>query len=294
MNFIESLLRVKTYLELVRPFTLIAPMVGFLSGTIIASGAIPSFTCLLGALSAAILNAASNVINQYFDLEIDKINKPFRPFPSGRISKREIINFTFILYFSALFLSLLVNLKLFSVILITAIISFYYSAPPLRIKKYPFLSNIFIALPRGMFLIVAGWSVSRPIFSIEPWFIGLIFALYLFGAATTKDFSDIRGDSQFGIKTLPVIYGPKIASQIISPFFYVPFLLIPLGVITNIIKITTLPLALLTFWGIYTARLITKSPQELTLEKNHVSWIHMYLMLITGQIGFAVAYLIKI
>ena len=294
MNFIDSLLRVKNYLELIRPFTLIAPMVGFFSGTIIASEAMPNFTCLLGALSAVILNAASNVINQYFDLEIDKINKPLRPFPSRKISKREIISFSFILYFSALFLSLLVNLKLFLIILFTAIISFCYSAPPLRIKKYPFLSNIFIALPRGMLLIIAGWSVSSPVFTIEPWFIGLIFALYLFGASTTKDFSDIKGDSQFGIRTLPVIYGAKVTSQIISPFFYAPFLLIPLGVIAGIIRPTTLPLALLTIWGLYTAGLITKNPQELTLEKNHISWIHMYLMLITGQIGFAIAYLIKI
>jgi len=183
---------------------------------------------------------------------------------------------------------------LFSIILITAVISFFYSAPPVRTKQYHFLSNISIALPRGMLLIVAGWSVTKPIFDLSPWFIGLIFALYLVGAATTKDFSDIRGDSQFGIKTLPVLYGVKKAAQIISPFFYIPFLLIPLGVIMHIIKPTTLPLVLLTFWGLYTAKLITQNPQELTLEKNHISWIHMYLMLIVGQIGFAIAYLIKI
>ncbi|MDD5109013.1 MAG: UbiA family prenyltransferase [Candidatus Omnitrophica bacterium] len=217
--------KLKVYVELVRPFTLIAPMVGFLLGAVIAAGTMPNLTCLLGALSAAILNGASNVINQYFDLEIDKINKPFRPLASGRISKREIINFSFILYFSALFLSSLVNLKLFFIILITAIISFYYSVPHLRAKRYPFLSNLFIALPRGMLLIVAGWSVSKLVFNIQPWFIGLIFALYLAGAATTKDFSDIKGDGKFGIKTLPVLYGVKRATQMITLFFYLPFYL---------------------------------------------------------------------
>lgn len=285
---------VRVYLELVRPFTLIAPIVGFLSGAIIASGVMPNFICLLGALSVAVLNAASNVNNQYFDLVIDRINKPFRPFPSGKITKRQMIIFTLLLYFGALILSLLVNLKLFFIILITAIISFYYSAPPLRVKKYPFLSNIFIALPRGMLLIVAGWSLTKPIFNIQPWFIGLIFALYLVGAASTKDFSDIKGDSQFGIQTLPVLYGVKRAAQMISPFFYIPFLFIPLGVIMHIIRPTALPLVLLTIWGLYTAKLIMRSPRELTLEKNHISWIHMYLILIVGQVGFAIAYLIKI
>ena len=286
--------RLKIFIEYSRPVTLIAPIVGFLSGSIIASGAIPDIYCLIGALSAAILNAASNANNQYFDLEIDKINKPFRPLPSGRISKKKAIIFAFVLYFSALILAWLINLQLFFIVLVTAIITFFYSAPPFRIKKYPFISNIFIALPRGMFLIIAGWSTVKPIFNIQPWFIGLIFALYLMGAATTKDFSDIRGDNQFGIKTLPVLYGPEKAAKIISPFLYIPFLFIPLGVGAKIIKLTTLPLTLLFIWGLYTAKLITKEPQELALEKNHISWKHMYLMLIVGQIGFAIAYFIKI
>jgi geranylgeranylglycerol-phosphate geranylgeranyltransferase len=286
--------RLRVYLELVRPFTLIAPMVGFFSGTIIASGNIFGISCLMGAISAAVLNAASNVNNQYFDLEIDKINKPFRPLPSGRLSKKKAIYFSFVLYFSALLLSWLVNLQLFVIVFITAVITFFYSAPPFRIKKYPFLSNIFIAIPRGMLLIVAGWSITKSIFSIEPWFIGLIFALYLMGAASTKDFSDIEGDRRFGIKTLPVIYGPEKAAKMISPFFYAPFMLIPLGVAAGIIRLTALPLTLLIFWGLHTAKLIAGKPLELTLEKNHISWKHMYLTLIVGQLGFAIAYLIKI
>jgi len=286
--------RLKIYLELIRPFTLIAPIVGFLSGFIIASGVMPNLYCLIGAFSAAILNAASNVNNQYFDLEIDKLNKPFRPLPLGKISKKSAIIFAAILYSSSLILAWLINLELFFIVLSTALITFFYSAPPLRFKKNPFLSNISIALPRGMLLIVAGWSVEKSIFHIEPWFIGLIFALYLLGAVTTKDFSDIKGDSRFGIKTLPVLFGPEKATKIIAPFLYIPFLLIPLGVMFKVIRLTALPLAFLAIWGLYTARLITEKPQELTLEKNHISWKHMYLMLIGGQIGFAIAYLLKI
>ena len=286
--------RLKTYLELTRPFTLLAPMVGFLAGAVIASRAIPHPYVLVGALSALMLNAASNINNQYFDLGIDRINKPLRPLPSGKISKKKAIIFAACLYILALLLSWFINLRFFIIASIAAGITFLYSAPPARIKRYPFASNVFIAIPRGMLLIVAGWSVIKPISSLEPWFIGLIFALYIAGAASTKDFSDIKGDSKFGIKTLPVLYGPETTAKIISPFFYMPFLLIPLGVALNIIRATTLPLTLMSIWGIYTAKLITKSPKELTLEKNHISWKHMYLMLIIGQLGFAVAYLIKI
>jgi len=291
---IRAIDKVLVYLELVRPFTLIAPAVGVLSGATIAIGAIPDPRCLIAALSSAILNAASNVNNQYFDLEIDRINKPFRPLPSKRISRIGAVIFAAALYLGAVVLSRLVNIQFFAIVLITAAITFLYSAPVSGIRKAPFISNIFIAIPRGMLLIVAGWSVYRPVSTVEPWFIGGIFALYLMGAATTKDFSDMEGDKRYGIRTLPVVYGPEKAAKIIAPFLYMPFLLIPAGIMLKALRVKTLPLALLSIWGLYTAKLIIRKPRELTFEKNHISWKHMYFLLAAGQLGFAIAYLIKI
>jgi 4-hydroxybenzoate polyprenyltransferase len=177
-------------------------------------------------------------------------------------------------------------------VLATACISFFYSAPPLRFKKYPYISNIAIAVSRGLLLIVAGWSLVGSVSTPTPWFVGLIFALYLLGAASTKDFADIKGDKKYGIMTLPVLYGAKKTAMIITPFFYLPFLLIPLGIAFNLIKTTAWPLTTLSLWGFYAAGLIMRNPSRLTLETNHISWIHMYLILITGQIGFALAYTI--
>jgi geranylgeranylglycerol-phosphate geranylgeranyltransferase len=282
----------KIYIELVRPFTLLAPLVGILSGAIIAKRGFPPAISLLGAICACILNAASNVNNQYFDQEIDKVNKPYRPLPSGRISGKETYPFALILYLIASILAYLVNIQFFSIVILTGLITFFYSAPPIRLKKHMILANFAIAIPRGVLLIVAGWASVRSVFSIEPWFIGGIFGLYILGAATTKDFTDIEGDSKFGINTLPIIYGVEKTAKIISPFFVAPFLLTFLGVYLGIIKTTTLPLAGLAVWGMYINWLILRKPKELTLEKNHISWKHMYLMLITGQLGFAVSYMI--
>ena len=81
--------------ELSRPFTLVAPALGFASGAATAAGALPARDAvsrdlivfpLIGLLMAAVLNAASNALNQIYDLEIDRINKPRRPLPSGRLS----------------------------------------------------------------------------------------------------------------------------------------------------------------------------------------------------------------
>ena len=90
-------------------------------------------------------------------------------------------------------------------------------------------ANVTIAVPRGLLLKVAGWSMVASVFHLEPWYIGSIFMLFLLGASTTKDFSDMEGDAAAGCRTLPIRFGVERAAQMISPFFVVPWLLMPLG-----------------------------------------------------------------
>ena len=102
--------------ELARPFTLVAPAIGFASGAVTAAGAAPpsiwAWSLLaypaIGAVMAALLNAASNALNQIYDLEIDCVNKPGRPLTSGRLSIRTAWLFTVTAYGAALVLAWLV------------------------------------------------------------------------------------------------------------------------------------------------------------------------------------------
>ena len=111
-----------------------------------------------------------------------------------------------------------------------AVLTMVYSVPPLRTKRFGALANFTIAVPRGLLLKVAGWSDGPPVLGDgEPWYIGLIFGAFLLGASTTKDFADMKGDAADGCITLPVRYGPRRAAWMIAPFFVLPFLLIPLG-----------------------------------------------------------------
>lgn len=285
--------KIRVYWQLLRPFTLIAPAVGFLCGATMSFGRIPPLRILLlGVICASGLNAASNLNNQYFDRRIDKVNKPCRPLPSGKVSAGEVMCLAASFYFIVLLLAYTVNMQFFIILAFAALVSFFYSAPPFRFKKRTLLSNFAIALLRGLLLIVAGWSSMSTVFVIEPWFVGGVFFVYVLGAATTKDFADMKGDAEFGVKTLPVVYGLQGATRIISPLFVIPFLLIPLGVFLKIIRPATLPLTILALWGFYISRLILKDPVALTIEANHVSWKHMYLLLIVAQTGFAAAYLL--
>lgn len=301
-------MKLKLYAELARPFTLVAPALGFVSGALTAIGAHPRepFTlevltpALIGAAMAAIFNAGSNALNQIYDLEIDRINKPKRPLTSGRMTISEAWAFTWVAYALTLILAWFVapggRHECFWIVAIAVVATWVYSAPPLRTKQRGMWANITIAIPRGVLLKVAGWSAVKTIYGTEPWFIGAIFGLFLLGASTTKDFADMEGDRRGGCTTLPILYGVKRAAWMISPSFILPFLLINVGVFTGILTGHAIYLHALgigmTLYGAYVCYLMLRRPDELATTENHISWAHMYRMMFVLQIGFALAYLL--
>ena len=329
-----SLARIRIYADFTRPFTLLPPTLGVISGAITAFGSASNpdparrltlsviMTVLLGSACAALLNAASNGINQYYDIDIDRRNKPNRHLVTGAISMRAGYIFSLALYAAAVIPTWLVVIHPYDsftqkltaplrwhecslIYLIGLLFTFIYSAPELgRTKRLGMWANITIAIPRGCLLKVAGWSMVASIAHLEPWFIGGIFMLFLVGASTTKDFSDMEGDRLGGCQTLPIRYGVRKSAKMIAPFFVFPWLLMPLGAFVqdpfepghailtgNPIVLASLGIGL-TLWGAYVCYLILKKPEELAEVENHISWKHMYLMMMAAQVGFAVAYLV--
>ncbi|HSM14210.1 MAG TPA: UbiA family prenyltransferase [Thermoanaerobaculia bacterium] len=322
------------YVQLSRPFTLLPPLLGIVSGSVCAWGSVHNpdparaltlsvvLTVALGSLCASFLNAASNAINQITDLDIDRVNKPSRPLVTGALTLKEAWTFTWVFYALAIVPTWAVVVyphtglvdkltapvgahETFFIYLAGLVFTLVYSVPSWgRTKSRGMLANWTIAIPRGCLLKVAGWAMVARVGHWEPWAIGVIFMLFLVGAASTKDFADIDGDLAGGCKTLPILHGPRKAAWIIAPFFVFPWLLIPLfahlpdpqnpehAILTgNTWALTGLG-ALLTAWGIYTVYLLLRDPDELTRTENHPSWRHMYLMMMAAQIGFAAAYLI--
>jgi chlorophyll/bacteriochlorophyll a synthase len=301
--------RAPVLLEFSRPFTLVAPALGFVSGAATAAGASPreAWTTnlllypVIGLVMAAVLNAASNALNQIYDLEIDRINKPRRPLPSSRLSLQAAWTFTLMTYAIALVLAWFVQPdrrhECFWIVVVATIITVLYSAPPFRTKRLGIWANVTIAIPRGVLLKVAGWSAVKTIMGTEPWFIGAIFGLFLLGASTTKDFADMEGDARGGCRTLPIRYGVRRAAWLISPSFVVPFVMIAIGtyfrILTGTPALLYLLSAVMTLYGIYVCYLMLRRPEDLAVEENHVSWAHMYRMMFVAQVGFALSYLLR-
>ena len=300
--------RVRTIADFARPFTLIAPALGVASAAATAIGARPpevfSWPMLvppvIGAAMAAMLNVASNGLNQIYDLDIDRINKPKRPLPSGRMTLKEAWVITLAAFAISFVLAWLVapggRHECFWIVLAAAVITTLYSVPPFRTKRLGIWANVTIAVPRGVLLKVAGWSAVKTVIGLEPWYIGTIFCLFLVGATTTKDFADIDGDRRGGCRTLPIQFGVTRAAWMISPSFVLPFLLIPIGAWTGVLTghfwLLQALGVLMTTYGLYVCYLMLRRPDELAVEENHVSWAHMYRMMFVAQIGFALAYLL--
>jgi chlorophyll/bacteriochlorophyll a synthase len=321
----------KRYVRLARPFTLFPPLLGIISGAVCAFGSAHNpdparritwavvLTVAIGSLCASAMNAASNIINQIADLEIDRRNKPERPLVTGAISIRRAWSLAAVLYVLAIAPTWIVvpypyqtldarmraPLHLhaaFFIYCVGALATFVYSFPAWgRTKRHWLAANVTIAIPRGGLLKVAGWAFVASVAVWEAWAIGGIFALFLLGATSTKDFSDMQGDREHGCVTLPVRFGVRRAARIIAPFFVLPWLAIPLlarlpdphssgPLLTGNRALLTILGFGLAAWGAYAAYLLLKDPEDLARTENHPAWTHMYLLLMAAQAGFALAY----
>jgi 4-hydroxybenzoate polyprenyltransferase len=301
--------KVSAVVALSRPFTLLAPALGMVSGGLAALGFDGRFdpsardvvNVALGAFMAALLNVASNGVNQIYDLEVDRINKPERPLPSGAMSIREAWVVTIAAYAAALAVAWLVNPLLFGIVALTAALTYAYSGPPFRTKRHWFLANFTIAIPRGFLLPLAGWVAVRGAADFagaalprDAYLVAAAFGLFILGAASTKDFADMEGDRAGGCITLPLRFGVAPAARIVAPFLFFPWIVLAALRAAGVLGGNAFAL----FWGsvacalmgLRTAWLLVRDPDALTQSSTHPSWVLMYLLMLVSQAVTALGY----
>lgn len=302
------------WLRLTRPFTLFPPLLGMLSGAAAAIGAgvvvIPHAQAwlyvILGALMASALNAASNVLNQVCDLELDRINKPERPLPRGEIPIAAARTFALALYALSVALAFVIIParwpELGIIVALTAFLTWAYSAPPLRLRSSWWLAPLVIAIPRGWLLKVAGWATLAPVTGdAEPWILGGLFFLFILGCAPTKDFSDMEGDRRGGCDSLPLHFGPRRAALMMAPFYVLPWLLL---ILLALVPVGDAPLlsiappwaigigALLTLHGALTAIHLVRHAEDMDGPPGQRAWRNLYCLMMEAQVGVGLAYLL--
>ncbi|MBL9085867.1 MAG: UbiA family prenyltransferase [Planctomycetia bacterium] len=293
----------RTISGLVRPFTMLAPLVGVVAGAATAASATgaafrPELVAL-AALAAVLANGASNAWNQAYDADIDRVNKPTRPIPAGAATVAGALRLGHVCALLGLLVAgahaaLVGRVAFLACVAGGVVATWAYSAPPWRTKARLWLANPTIAVPRGFLVPVAGWAVLAPVTSVEPFALGLVPGLFVLGAATTKDFADVEGDRAHGCRTLPVVLGLASAARVVAPFLVLPFLLYPLlallGAVQRPFAAWAVAGALLAAGGAWTARALLRDPSSLATERNHPAWRGMYLLMLANYLVVLAVY----
>ena len=162
---------------------------------------------LLGFFSIFLISASILVLNDYFDVETDKINAPDRTIPSGIISPKEALSYGIFLQGLGLLFSYLLNLETFLFAIVLSIIGFLYNS---KFKKTGLLGNIMVCFSVGMTFIYGGISVELP-FDKSIWFFAIIAALIDLGEEIAADSMDMQGDILINSNSLAIKYGKGVA-----------------------------------------------------------------------------------
>ncbi len=218
--------------KIIRPLNFLITFVSVIVAAVIClPDKIPELNVLLAAFAASLVMASGNIINDIYDLGIDKINRPLRPLPSGKITIKESYAVYFIFIVVSIFLSALVNEKALAIVLISILILFIYSK---YLKQIPLLGNITVAFLTGLVFIFGGFVVGNPSAAIVPSVFAFLINLI---REIVKDMEDIEGDIKAGVNTFPVKYGYRKSNFLISlvTIFLILYTLYPF--ITQLYKI---------------------------------------------------------
>jgi len=191
-------------MTITRPVNVIITFVSVIVAAVIClPGKIPETNVLLSAVSAALTAASGNIINDFFDIEIDKVNRPIRPLPSGKITINEALVLIIVLAILSLVLSFLISYEAFIIVLFSNVLLFLYSK---LLKGIPLVGNIIIAFLTGLVFIFGGVVVGNPSAAIIPAVFAFLINLI---REVVKDMQDIEGDKKSNIVTFPIKYGFK-------------------------------------------------------------------------------------
>ena len=189
-------------IKLIRPVNFLITFISVIVAAVIClPDKSPVVNVFIAAIAASLVMASGNIINDIFDLEIDKINRPERPLPSGKISNKEALVLYFIFLLLSFICSWFINLPAFLIVVVSTFILYLYSK---YIKRIPLVGNIIVAFLTGLVFIYGGFVVDNPKAAIVPALFAFLINLI---REVVKDMEDINGDRMIGVITLPIKFG---------------------------------------------------------------------------------------
>ena len=205
-------------LTLIKPVTWFPPMWAFLCGAVSSSNLsfdTMGITIIGLLLSGPIICGMSQAVNDWYDREVDSINEPNRPIPSGKIPGKWGLWIAISMSIVGALISWFLGIWGFCATILAIICAWAYSAEPVRLKRSGIIGPGVVALCyeglpwfTGVAILTSGFPQAQIIF------VAAIYAFGAFGIMTLNDFKAIEGDTKMGIRSLPVLLGLKKAGII--------------------------------------------------------------------------------
>jgi geranylgeranylglycerol-phosphate geranylgeranyltransferase len=202
--------KLKALLALARPGTTVTGALSTVMGGYVAGterwGAI-----ILAAFITALVTAAANAWNDYVDVDIDRVNRPTRPIPSGAVSLQAAHRFALGLNVLAVLLAFLLEMPSFAIVLFSILLLYFYS---LRPKSTVLLGNLTVATISAASVIFGGFAAGN----VQPTFLpSLIIFVAITAREVLKTMADYEGDLRQQCRTVATVWGKKVSRNI----FYV-------------------------------------------------------------------------
>lgn len=207
------------YIELLKPITWFPPMWAYGCGVISSGQALQErwpFAIAGILLAGPLVCGTSQVVNDWFDRDVDAINEPLRPIPSGRVPGEWGLYFAIVWSSLALAVGASLGPVVFWASLLGLVLAWAYSAPPLRLKQNGWWGNLAVGISYEGLAWVTGAAVMLGGAMPSPAVVclAILYSLGAHGIMTLNDFKALEGDHALGIRSIPVQLGSERAARL--------------------------------------------------------------------------------
>lgn len=194
--------------------------VGVWLGGFLSNGGTGEPEIFFASLAAALVCGGGNALNDYLDIESDRINHPNRPLPSGELPPFMAIIMSLALDIAAIISAAAVNLVVLVIVVLSIILLAVYN---FSLKKTVLLGNLIISVLGGMTFIVGGLAVDlHAVFILPGPLVPAVFAfLFHLGRELLKDIADFEGDIKANCRTLISVLSSNSVMIIVSIIYAV-------------------------------------------------------------------------
>ncbi len=287
----EIISKILSIIETSRPIIWLFAVGTAFCGMFMALKSFPSvYEFLLMCIAMISATFSANLVNAATDVEVDKINKPNRPLPEGRVTVREAFVIGIFCLILTLIISFLFGIVSFLIAIVGLTFAVIYSVPPIALKERGLLANISLAFSYSTLIFLWGWAIVAPLILELIVIIILIFLLIQISAANIiKDLVDYEGDL-INRRTVPGQLGLKKTIIVIAPFMVGIYFLIPILWLFKVFSWHYLPISLISLWGIAIIVFLYKQPSK---DRRIKAFLHAFFMSLLSEFLFAGAYVLS-